>query len=365
MSENGFKQVLLQNPGPVLWACPAHHQFPDRSPGVKCQSPGCAKCACKVFRRGESKSATVCSFGCQLKRRKEKKQEAAEKRKDKRKTVRQVKDKDSVLFHDCIFGGGGGLDPFAPERCRCRKLVSNEKAESLVARGEALDMESRGPVFTGGPIVQIGKLKRTGRSATVEKAHISRLVEKPEKKARERIKTLEELQAAVQQDKAERFEEEKLRLEIYGELTALARREWIVHVKAEEYDAAEQQAWGRALFTNFNDERTPGGIGIDVSSLKLEPLLVEREDELEDDVAVETEEVGRCEESRHNTAVYKYFDRRPVFWWEYPTSNRESPYEFVQFLVKFKNSSPNTFYRRRESYHEGAKLPGIGGNFRS
>jgi hypothetical protein len=43
------------------------------------------------------------------------------------------KKKGSVLFHDCIFGGGGGLDPFTVERCKCKKLVSKEKAESLVA----------------------------------------------------------------------------------------------------------------------------------------------------------------------------------------------------------------------------------------
>jgi hypothetical protein len=121
-------------------------------------------------------------------------------------------------------------------------------------------------VFAGGAIVQIGKLLRTGRSATVEKAHVARLVEKPEKKARERTKSLEELQVAVAQDKAERFEEEQLRLEIYGELTASARRAWIREVPAEEYDAAERQAWGRALFTNYKEERTEGGIGIDVDN---------------------------------------------------------------------------------------------------
>jgi len=114
----------------------------------------------------------------------------------------------------------------------------------------------------GGAIVQIGKLKRTGRSATVEKAHISRLVEKPQKKAKEKAKTLEELQAAVQRDKAERFEEEKLRLEIYGELTASARQACIVEVDPDVYDAAKAPDWGRPLFTNFKDERTPAGIGV-------------------------------------------------------------------------------------------------------
>ncbi len=174
----------------------------------------------------------------------------------------KAKKKGSVLFHDCIFGGGGGIDPFVAKRCKCRKLVSEEKAQSLIARGEALDFATRTSVFMGGAIVQIGKLKRTGGSATVEKAHISRLVEKPQKKAKEKAKTLEELPAAVQRDKAERFEEEKLRLEIYGELTASARQACIVEVDPDVYDAAKAPDWGRPLFTNFKDERTPAGIGV-------------------------------------------------------------------------------------------------------
>jgi hypothetical protein len=209
-----------------------------------------------------SKSATVCSFGCQLKRRAEKRQEAAEKRKEKRKTERKVKAKDSVLFHDCIFGGGGGIDPFVPWRCKCRKLVSEEKAQSLIARGEALDFETRTPVFAGGAIVQIGKLLRTPRSATVEKAHVARLVEKPEKKAREKTKSLEELRVAVAQDKAERFEEEQLRLEIFNELTVDAQRRWIVQVPAEEYDAKERDSWGRPGTFSFDEERTSHGVDV-------------------------------------------------------------------------------------------------------
>jgi len=174
----------------------------------------------------------------------------------------KAKKNGSVLFHDCIFGGGGGIDPFVAKRCKCRKLVSEEKAQSLIARGEALDFATRTSVFMGGAIVQIGKLKRTGGSATVEKAHISRLVEKPQKKAKEKAKTLEELPAAVQRDKAERFEEEKLRLEIYGELTASARQACIVEVDPDVYAAAKAPDWGRPLFTNFKDERTPAGIGV-------------------------------------------------------------------------------------------------------
>src|SRR6267378_1327985 len=82
-----------------------------------------------------------------------------------------------VLFHNCIPGGGAGLDPFIPERCSCRKTVSFEKAKSFVARGEALDCETRKPFFNDRAIVQIGKLERTPRSMTIERANCERITQ--------------------------------------------------------------------------------------------------------------------------------------------------------------------------------------------
>jgi hypothetical protein len=120
--------------------------------------------------------------------------------------------------------------------------------------------------FTGGAIVEVGKVKRTPRSATLEKPHCERITEKPKRSIKAKEKTTEELKAAVAEDRAERFEEEKLRMEIYGDLTAAARQKWIVEVDADVYDAAKRQSWGRPIFTNFKDERTPGGIGVDVES---------------------------------------------------------------------------------------------------
>ena len=209
----------------------------------------------------------------------------------------KTKKNGSVLFHDCIFGGGGGVDPFVPERCKCKKTISEEKAQSLIARGEALDFESRMPVFTGGAIVQVGKLLRTPRSATVEKAHVERLTETASAiraKSKYSEKQLREMHDAVELDKREKAYEQAYRLEHYNDLTMEARRAWIREVPADKYDAAKRRDWGRALFTNYKDERTPGGIGVDVDSPRLESLTVERwieEDESVDAVAVETEEV--------------------------------------------------------------------------
>ena len=212
----------------------------------------------------KSKGVTVCSVACRFERRKQKVKEANAKRKPI-----QAK-KNGVLFHDCVFGGGGGVDPFVPERCKCKKTVSEEQAKRLIARGDALDFATRMAVFAEGPIVQIGKLLRTPRSATIESAHISRLVETGSAiKAKSKFtdKQLRAMHDAVELEKRERAQEESMRLDIYGELTAAARREWIVQVKAEEYDAAKRRDWGRALFTNYKEGRTQGGIGIDVDRI--------------------------------------------------------------------------------------------------
>ena len=207
---------------------------------------------------------------------------------------------DSVLFHDCIPGGGAGLDPFFAEKCRCRKTISFEKAKSLVARGEALDFDTRKPFFNDRAIVQIGKLLRTPRSMSIEEANCERATQDytSKRKAKAKDKTIEDLEAAVAQDKAHRDEEEKLRMEIYNETTLETRAKWIVFVDAEEYDRSERESRGRCLF-NFADERSSAGV--DVAPLSLIPCdrwdaeveeLIDDKPEIETE-AVEEEEVER------------------------------------------------------------------------
>ncbi len=255
----------------------------------------------------KSAGTTVCSIGFKFKRREQKRKEARAKLKEKRESSRS-KQNGSVIFHSCIFGGGEGVDPFVPERCNCRKLVSEDQAKSLIARGEALDFETRTPVFADGAIVQIGKLLRTPRSATVEKAHVERLVgiTKSKDKTLKQL-SLEELQNKVQVDRALLQQEESMRLEIYGELTASARRAWIREVPAEEYDAAERQAWGRALFTNYNDERTPGGIGVDVDPSLWNGEFEKSETELcDDETETEKEEIEESDERTAEEVLVEY-----------------------------------------------------------
>jgi hypothetical protein len=235
------------------------------------------QCAGRIssLRRAGTK---FCSRACQGFYKRQAKQ--GEKELSLSKLSIKAKKKGSVLFHDCIVGGGGGIDPFVPERCKCKKLHSNEKAENIVAHDEAHDLETRTPTFMGRAIVQIGKLLKTPRSATIEAAHSEKLVGitksyrnaptadsfvRHHKQIREL--SLEQLQEKAQEHQEQIKREEAFRMEFYNELTMKARRAWIVEVDPDVYDAAKRRDWGRALFTTYKEARTPGGIGIDVGRI--------------------------------------------------------------------------------------------------
>jgi hypothetical protein len=128
------------------------------------------------------------------------------------------------------------------------------------------------------------RCRRTPRSATLDRTDLERLTEtasaiKAKSKYSERH--LREMHDAVELDKRERADEEAFRLEFYNELTMEARRAWIVPVDADVYDAAERQDWGRPLFTQYKDERTSGGIGVDVDPLLWNGEFEEFESETE------------------------------------------------------------------------------------
>jgi len=214
-----------------------------------------------------------------------------------------------VLFHNCIPGGGEGLDPFFPQKCRCRKTISFEKAKSLVSRGEAVDFETRKPFFNDRAIVQIGKLERTPRSMTIEKANAERSVGifKNERKVRQQrtARNVEEMQAAVAQDKLERAEEELLRMDHYQFLTVRSMR--IVQVPADQYDEMKaNDPWqGRCPWENgigVADERS--SVSKDVSeprefhSLLLESDVLREEEEIE--TGQPEDETGQPEDETEN-----------------------------------------------------------------
>jgi hypothetical protein len=211
----------------------------------------------------KSKGTTVCSVGCRFKRKDQRRQKARAELKEKRKTTQR----DFIIFHNCIYYGG--IDPFVPERCRCRKTVSEETARSLVARGEAVDLQSRLPIFeVGQAIVQVGKVLRTPRVPTLEVAHFERITQKPKQAAKTKEPTIEQLKALVDEQCAERYQEETVRMEIYGELSQAFICSLIRKVPADEYDKQKREQTGISILSHFQDER--GSVGRDVPSISFD-----------------------------------------------------------------------------------------------
>lgn len=146
-----------------------------------------------------------------------------------------------VIVHKCYSADLG--DPMPPKRsprrgysgriCRCKELISDTTAEQWVDEGQALWVGKGQIAFTG-------RVKKTPRGATIEKAHIER--------------------AYIDKD-----EEEVARIEEYGIITLLSRiriGRYYVTLKEEPVGGRDTD-WGRPLFSRLADERTSGGIGID------------------------------------------------------------------------------------------------------
>ena len=204
----------------------------------------------------------------------------------------KAKQKGSVVFHSCVFYGT--VDPFEPERCKCKKLVSEERARGLINSGDAIDLETRKQLFTSGPIIQIGRRKRTPRSATLEKSHCERMTQKPRRAAKTKEPTVEQLKALVDAQCAERYQEEKVRMEIYGELSQAFVCSLIREVAADKYDDQKREQTGISILSHFQDER--GSIGRDVPSISFDyekDIEDQNEDQNEEkpfDEEIETEQ---------------------------------------------------------------------------
>jgi hypothetical protein len=169
-------------------------------------------------------------------------------------------------------------------------MVSDEKAKRLVFRGEAVDFETRTPVFSGGAIVQVGKLKRTPRSMTIEKANMERSVQ--HRTTKQEAKDIRELKAAVEQDKAWRDQEELERMDHYQALTVASMR--IVQIPEAQYDEMQRtDPWrGRAIFAASSDDRS--SISVDTSEFHIyDDVQIEEQEEIE---PIDEVEEGQSEE---------------------------------------------------------------------
>jgi hypothetical protein len=138
--------------------------------------------------------------------------------------------------------------------------MSAEKLKERIGHGEIV------LVGLEGYACYSSKLRRAPRAQTVEKAHIERAnLSKDSRKYGG--KSAKELRAIVDEDKASRALEEKLRIEIFQEISIVERRKLIREVPAEEYDRISDDQRGRQWLgqTGERDQRTEGGIGIEAS----------------------------------------------------------------------------------------------------
>jgi hypothetical protein len=248
----------------------------------------CLQCSGEIP-KWKSKGTKFCNPGCKFKFEKQEK--------EKRRTADPRKTQGSIL-HQCL---PNIVDVAIP--CRCRKRVSDKEAKQFIEEGHVVNYGSRLPVFIEGrALLVVNKHLRFPRSATIERPHIQRATQDLftiKGKVRVKDRSIEEMQKAIAQDRLERAEEESLRMNIYGWLTAEAWRALVVEVPAEEYDRAERESRGRCLFS-FEDERSCAGI--DVSPLSLIPC--DRWDaeveELIDKPEIETQAVEEEEPERED-----------------------------------------------------------------
>jgi hypothetical protein len=163
-----------------------------------------------------------------------------------------------VLVHHCIrpeLQMGETPDPLA---CGCREEMSAEDLKARIGRGEIVLVGSEGYACYS------SKLRRAPRAQTIEKAHMERAnLSKDSRKYGG--KSLKELQAAVDEDKASRALEEQVRIEVFHQIEKEERRKLTREYTESEFYAYDRENWGRAWSTQPGDEdqRTKGGIGID------------------------------------------------------------------------------------------------------
>lgn len=240
----------------------------------------------------KSKGTTVCSVKCKFERRERRNEEAREKRKAEGRV--NVKRAEGSVLHSCL---SNAIDP--PRKfCRCKERLTDDAASKLVSDGHAVNFQTRLPEFVASePLLLTGRKLRAPRSSTVERPHMERLVQR---KVKSKDKSIEELQAAVKQDQAERFEEEQLRLEIYNELTVTAQQKWIVQIPAEEYDAKERESYGRPGIFSFDEERTSHGIDIVSLDVPLHDETAEKQETEETEPADVGDEIEKEEQQKED-----------------------------------------------------------------
>ena len=201
-----------------------------------------------------------------------------------------------VILHSCISPS----DPFDPD-CTCRKYITLEHARKMFERGEAIDFERRSPIWGGEnrDVLTSSKLKRTPRTASIEKSHIERGLSfsKPRGKTPDELeRDHQALRARLAEDRALRSEEEAHRWEVWEELSGEFYKSLTREYSPEQWTAEEaRQRTMSCLLDGIGvDDRTSGCHDVNGSWSAVE------EDEENDEATIEeidVEEVAEVIES--------------------------------------------------------------------
>ena len=178
----------------------------------------------------------------------------------KREKLKGSKTTTFVLVHRCIRPELEMGEIPDPSTCRCREEMPEEKLKGCIRRGE---------IVLVGPeehACYSSKLRRSPRAQTIEKAHVERANLSADSR-KYNGRSWEQLKAAVQEDKASRALEEQVRIEVFHQIEIEERRKLIREVPAEAYDRIFDDQRGRQWLgqPGAPDERTAGGVGIDIS----------------------------------------------------------------------------------------------------
>jgi hypothetical protein len=183
--------------------------------------------------------------------------------------TRMAREDGLILVHSCI---ANILDP-PPPSCRCQRWVTSIQAQKFVSQGRCVDWETRQSFFVNRPIAETSKHKQTPRGAGIEKAHILRGVESITVKNSAAFKPPEQIKAEydglrkrIQEDRLERGEDERQRWTVWSELQRDFLRSITREVPESEWLDLELKNLDVPLFAFGIDQRTHGGIGVNVES---------------------------------------------------------------------------------------------------
>jgi hypothetical protein len=160
---------------------------------------------------------------------------------------KQLKSEHLVLVHSCLVDAEN--DRYTPG-CVCRKTVDKDAAFDLIATGDCISLTTRQHKFDGGPIIYVGSHSRTPRSPTIEANHIAYATGSmaPSKKGKRRkteTRTIEELAALEEENRASLAEEARVRIEEYHRLDQEAMKAITKVYTKEDFYRRGKEDWGR------------------------------------------------------------------------------------------------------------------------